>query len=232
MTNYILRTTYFIACLLLVACSNQQSRDLLDLNNSEVEEYSETTIIEPTAKGPFPLPQELTYGRIQNRDCHGIKAEENLIRQYKAYFTALTLNDIESCKRYTFKDAVTYHKKMYPNMSEQEIWEQYFSQSKAVMDQFDKVLSNFDANIAVPVFYDKVSSQDDIFISFGSTMYLDANKYAIALKKLEKCIAYSNDGGKHWEFITLNSDSKGILALRCSQDVINILTKPSDPIIK
>ena len=221
----------FIILIALASCSAEQKREILKLNNCEVKTFNETAVLTPSHKGKHPIPEVLVYAKVNDRDCLGNKGEENLIRQYKTYVSALTLGDIEACKKYTFKDAVEYHKKMYPNLSEQDIWKQYFSDS--VMGNVDKLTdfaaeNGWDIVPCVPVFFDKVSCQNEIFITFGTTIYIDAHKFSLAYTKLEKCIAHSNNRGKNWEFITLNSDSRGILSLSCSDDVINILTKSSN----
>lgn len=223
---------FFCLCLIL-SCTETQKRELLKVDNCEIQTYNESAELLPTEKGPYPIPEEMVYGRVKDRDSGGNKDEDNLIRQYKAYVSALTMRDIESCKRYTFKDAVSYHKKEFPNLSEQEIWEQYFSNITEIGTLSDLAArEDWDIVACVPVFFDKVSSQNEIFITFGSTICIDAKKFAMTINKLEKCIAHSSNGGKNWEFITLNSDSEGILSLSCDNEIISILTKPSNVVIK
>lgn len=227
----------FLICFcLFVSCSgntDNQTHELIKFDNCEITTYDETVVLMPTEKGPFPLPEEMIYARTKDRDCSGKKEEENLIRQYKTYFSALTMHDTEGCKRYTFKDAVSYHKRMFPNLSEQEIWEQYFRDTDKVGELTDLAAKqDWEIVACVPVFFDKVVSQDEVFISFGSTIFIDARDFALMPKKLEKCIAHSGNGGKNWEFITINSDSDGILSLSCENEIVSILTKSSNLEIK
>ncbi len=223
-----------LVCLCLIpSCTETQKHELLRIDICDIQAYDENAELIPTEKGPYPIPGEMIYGKVKDRNCEGNKDEENLIRQYKTYVSALTMNDVEACKRYTFKDAVAYHKKEFPNLSEQEIWEQYFSALSELGDLFDfAAKENWDIVACVPVFYDKVSYQNEIFITFGAAIIMDAHKYAMTMKKLEKCIAHSSNGGKSWEFITLNSDSEGILSLSCDSRIISVLTKSSNLYIK
>lgn len=224
---------YCLICICLIpSCSNNQ---LLKLSDCKVISFSDIAILSPTEKGPYPIPDQLVYARIENRDCKGNKDEENLIRQFKAYFSALTIGDIDACKRYTYKDAVAYHKKQFPNLSEQDIWNQYFS--NAIMNKVDSLTDlaaskDWEIVPCIPVFFDKISSQNEIYITFGMTIYFDSRTFAIANKQLEKNIAHSSNGGKNWEFMTLNSDSQGILELSCDDEIIKILTKTSELMIK
>ncbi len=221
---------------LIISCSgntDNQTHELIKLDSCEITTYDETVVLQPTEQGPYPISDEYVYARIKDRDCKGNKDEENLIRQYKTYVSALTMKDIESCKRYTFKDAVAYHKKMFPNLTENEIWEQYFADADKIGYVSNIAANqNWDIVASVPIFYDKITSQNDIYIAFGSTVYIDSRDFAVISTKLEKCIAHSGNGGKNWEFITLNSDSKGILALSCDNEIISILTKASNLSIK
>ena len=111
---------------ILSACNNPNSNKKLtsnvtsDFNDITIQQYSEEVVVtQSPSKLTKDLPEGISYGRYENRECSD-NADNNLIRQYTTYFKALESGDKNACLKYLFKDALTYHKKLFPSYSEQK----------------------------------------------------------------------------------------------------------------
>lgn len=215
---------------ILSACNNPNSNKKPTSNGASgnnditIQQYSEEAVVtQSPGKLTKDLPEGISYGRYENRECSD-NADNNLIRQYTTYFKALESGDKNACLKYLFKDALTYHKKLFPSYSEQKILDVYFEGISAVTKLSDIAFdSGMDLYPAIPLFITKVTCGDEVFVAFKSAISLCSNKHYFKYDTLERCIAFSDNGGKKWSFITVNDDTRGILSLRCSPNTINAL---------
>lgn len=215
---------------ILSACNNPNgnkkptSNGVSGINDITIQQYSEEAVItQSPGKLTKDLPEGISYGRYENRECSG-NADNNLIRQYSTYFKALESGDKNACLKYLFKDALTYHRKLFPSYSEQKILDIYFEGMSAATKLSDIAFDNgMDLYPAIPLFITKVTCGDEVFVAFKSAISLCSYKHYLKYNTLERCIAFSDNGGKKWSFITVNEDTREILSLRCSPNTINAL---------
>ena len=215
---------------ILSACNNPNSNKkptttvTSDINDVTVQQYNEEAVVtQSPAKLTKNLPDGISYGRYENRECSD-NADNNLIRQYTTYFKALESGDKNACVKYLFKDALTYHKKLFPSYSEQKILDTYFEGISAATKLSDIAFDNgMDLYPAIPLFITKVTRGDEVFVAFKSAISICSNKHYLKYDTLERCIAFSENGGKKWSFITVNEDTRGILSLRCPPKTIDAL---------
>lgn len=213
---------------LITSCGNPDSsnkdHENADSQNIFVEQYNDVIVVTPSPMQiSIQLPRGLSYGRYENREGQAL-LESNLLRQYATQFQAVILGDRNACLKYLYRDALTYHKKRFPTYTEQEIIDMYFNGMPSMSKLSNKALDHgMDFYCTVPQLLTKVTRGEEVFISFYSAVSICSNEYYFKPDSLEKCIAYSEDGGKRWAFITVNEDTRGILSLRCTNQMIKAL---------
>lgn len=217
MRKHIVYILVLITCTL--SCTTKDNK--IKLGDCIIQNYCDTVSTIPSPENDIDLPDGLSYGNYKNRNSGEVKEDRNLLSQYSTYVQALLLGDINACKKYLYRDAFEYHKKEFPLLSEKDIWSQYFKNiSKAKLLSDYAARSNMDVAAVIPLFDKKIVCNEIIIVSFKSSIQFNSRKYYIKYDILEDCIAFSDTGGKHWEFITVNEDTHGILSLKFSRDVI------------
>ena len=205
-----------------VSCSNKESK--IQLSNCSITEYDDTISVTPAPKQDKDLPLGLSYGLYKSRDCKGIKEDNNLVRQFTSYVRGVLNGDKNFCRKYLYRDAIKYHKKKFPLLSEENIWSQYFHKFSSAKQLSDLTFNyNMEAFGVVPMFINKISDGNNTIVVFKTSICLEGRQYYFKPDKLEDCIAFSDTKGKHWEFLTINEETKEILELRFDSNLVNEL---------
>ena len=213
---------FLIILLGAVSCSVKENKILL--SNCSIIEYDDTISVIPSPKQDKDLPIGLSYGLYKNRDSKGIKEDNNLVRQFTSYVRGLLNGDKDFCRKFLYRDAIKYHKKKFPLLSEENIWSQYFQKLSSVKQFSDFTFNlNMEASGVVPMFVKKISDDNNVIVVFKTSICLEGRKYYLKLDKLEDCIAFSDTKGKHWEFMTVNDETREILELRFDSNLVNEL---------
>lgn len=213
---------FLIILLGAVSCSNKGNK--IQISNCSITEYDDTISIIPSPKQDKDLPVGLSYGLYKNRDSNGIKEDNNLVRQFTSYVWGVLNGDKDFCRKFLYRDAIKYHKKKFPLLSEENIWSQYFQKLSSARKFSDLTFNyNMDISVVVPMFIKKISDGNNTIVIFKTSICLKGKKYYLKLDKLEDCIAFSDTQGKRWEFMTINDETRDILELRFSSNLINEL---------
>ena len=205
-----------------ISCTNKENK--IQLTDCLIIEYDDVISITPSPKHDIDLPDGLSFGLYNDRDSKGVKEDNNLVRQFASYVRGLLNDDRDFCRKFLYKDAIKYHKQKFPLLSEENIWSQYFLKLSSAKQLNDIAFSlNMEVLGVVPIFLKKISDGNNTLVLFKTSICLRGRKYYFKLDNLEDCLAFSDTQGKHWEFMTINEETRDILELRFSDEFINEL---------
>lgn len=190
-------------------------------NSVSVITYEDSVIITPSETKPRELKDGYAYGKIE--PCiHSEKAEQNLIKQSYSYNHALLVGDTQNCKRYMWPKAITYYRKYYHDLTNDQIMDEFF---KAISDdyvdmvrkarhqgiEFEIVISNLDK---------KITYNNYTFIVFNVSSNFIMENLTAHSTSFDKTLGISENDGKNWWIIAINEETPNILS-EFPQEVIN-----------
>lgn len=206
MTRLFLITLISLSC---ISCGNKQG----DNDDVAIFHYDKNVKIIPSKAKPHELNDGYEYGRFESCEYSGYP-EKNLIEQFSSYNKALIVGDVQNCKKYVWPKSISYYKKYhYPNLSEDKILDDFLNDATSDFGKFYRYAHSQGAlfEIVIPFLESKITYEDYIFIVFTASSNLIAENYAVHNTDYERTLGISENGGKNWWFIAINSMTPNIL---------------------
>jgi|GEM_PF-2094643 len=214
----ITKKTGFIFLLLLVLISCNQT-------NKNSNDSKELTTNDSSSTKP---PEGFDIGEA-NAYIGKDKVELNFISQANSYSSALLKNDQDNMKYYLYPDAINYFRKLFPQYTNEELYNEFFKSGYKIAHEMDSIYANSGVELSLVVcnIDRKVDlGQSKFFIfEYTSQLYREAAtkiKYIHTKSDLnDKSIGISLNNGRSWTFLTMNNDTPNILRLRFSEEIVN-----------
>ena len=148
--------------------------------------------------------------------------EQNMLKQFRSYNSALLRGDIPNAKSYIYPDATIYFRKFYPDLNDEEITDEFFS---ALSDEMIAAIRKYDEHGIVLDFVvgrisRKITYNENVFFVFELYSIMKNEKLQM-YSDSDETLAISIDNGKKWKFLAVNEDTPHILKLRYNEDVID-----------
>lgn len=150
------------------------------------------------------------------------KMEENMLKQFASYTSALLHGDFDNVSHYQYKDAIKYYRKYYPGKSDDSIMRVFFASVSDEMIQTTNKYKGYGVNIdfIVSRILRKVSQGDDVIYVFEIVLNTVGKKLQLYTTP-DKTIAVSTNKGKNWAFNAVNEDTPNVLRIRFSENMID-----------
>lgn len=210
---------FAIFALFLNACSGISNSG--SPNSVSVVTYEDSVKIIPSKTEPRELKDGYAYGKIE-QCVHNEKAEQNLITQSSSYNHALLVGDTQNCKRYMWPKAISYYRKYYNDLTNDQIMDEFF---KAISDDYVDMVrkarhQGIEFEIVISNLEKKVSYKDYTFIVFDVSSNLIMENLTAHSTSFDKTLGISENDGKNWWIIAINEETPNILS-DFPQEVIN-----------
>lgn len=206
---------------LLSACTGMGTSHGEDSSSVSVITYEDTIVITPSKTEPRELKEGYAYGKIE--PCiHNEKAEQNLITQSSSYNHALLVGDTQNCKRYMWPKAISYYRKYYHDLTNDQIMDEFF---KAMSNDYVEMVrrarnQGIEFEIVISNFEKKITYKDYTFILFNVSSNLIMENFTAHSTTFDKTLGISENDGKNWWIVAVNEDTPNILS-DFPQKVIN-----------
>lgn len=155
------------------------------------------------------------------------KAEHNLVSQSNTYNQALLNGNVDEMKRYFYKECLDYYKKYRPDLSTEEILDEFLSM---ISEDYIKTLHEYEKHgIEISMYINdivrKVEYGDDYLYVYGicgrmggykndSLVYLHSTMPDLT-------IGVSHNKGKNWTFMAMTDEVPSILVINYPQSVVD-----------
>lgn len=155
------------------------------------------------------------------------KAEQNLIAQNNTYNKALLCGNIDEMKRFFYKESLDYYKKYYPDYSDDEILDEFFSEMSG---DFVNALNEYEkAGISYYLYVEDVLREieygNDYFYVFGICSRIEGYKHDtltyLHSSESDLTLGVSHNNGKNWTFMAMTDEVPSILIMNYPQHVVD-----------
>ena len=155
------------------------------------------------------------------------KAEQNLIAQNNTYIRALLCGNIEEMKRFFYKESLDYYKKYYPDYSDDEILDEFFSEMSSgfvnALMEYEK--SDISYNLYVDDVLREIEYGNDYLYVFGICSRIEGYKHDtltyLHSSESDITLGVSHNNGKNWTFMTMTDEVPSILIMNYPQHVVD-----------
>lgn len=187
------------------------------------KEYNIPLNIEESPSNPYALPPGLVTGKIISPILpDSMKIEKNMLSQMQTYIAALSVGNIDEAFRYTYPEAFKYFRGYFPDMSNDAVKEFMFEEASKFREAIE-IFSDKGIHIEIipAQLIRKIQSGDNIIIVYSTTSNVFSEKVYSHFDSFENNIAISQDGGKHWTFMTEYEATPTILRMKFPNQIVN-----------
>lgn len=187
------------------------------------KEYDIPLNLEESPSNPSSLPPGLIIGKVIPPILpDSMKIEKNMLHQMQTYIAALSVGNIDEAFRYTYPDAFKYFRGYFPDMSNDAVKEFMFEEASKFREAIEIFSEKgIDIEIIPAQLIRKIKSGDNIIIVSSTTSNFFSEKVYSHFGSFENNIAISEDGGKHWTFMTEYEATPTILRMKFSDQIVD-----------
>ncbi|MBR5957059.1 MAG: hypothetical protein IKZ99_01705 [Salinivirgaceae bacterium] len=191
-------------------------------NVAAIENYNYVVNIKPCSSDKM-IPQGFSLGEVL--EYTGVDdTEQNMLRQFRSYNSALLRGDVANAKTYQYPDAIQYFKKFYPGYNDDMVLNEFF---KAASGEMISGIQRYrdhgiDIELVVGRMKRKITYGQSIFYVFEIYSNIKNEKLQLHTTP-DETVAVSFDNGHVWTFNAVNDDTPHILRLRYPNNVVNMV---------
>lgn len=198
----------------LTGCNHFRKEDL------KVTVYKDTAVVIPSPETKN-VPAGAELGKIKAYKAKN-KLEQNMLSQYADFQSACLLGSYGAVSKYLYPDAISYYRKDFPNMSEDEIKAEFARQMSQASSAVDQLASQgFKYESVVPYITKKVQYGKDLFLVYDVVTNIYNETFYTHVSEYQSAFAHSSDGGKNWTFWVENGETANVLSLSFPDEVAN-----------